>query len=302
MTILTLTPNAQLTKSFDEQVKAGYSDYTILYDEQKNDFSLKIIQGINSGKVTYGVMFFSEQAKSHELIIEVNDLAYRIPSNDRGDYLAPAITLKEDVTIKVIDDNKTVRYSRVINQMTTEAFKANHTNRFNGDGTGIDAISIKRNFNMSSLNVLYIIFGGVVIIFGLIILILLITKKGMFNRDKRVHGVITMQEYARSFEASMVHEEEPLNVDHDFIIRNVDNDVEEEPQIVNMYPFQREYDDDDDAEDVSEMLRSKGYKTDYETATEEEKNDIMLELMKLRDFRDITKNQYQQEVIKLWKK
>ena len=53
---------------------------------------------------------------------------------------------------------------------------------------------------------------------------------------------------------------------------------------------------------LRKYLRDKGFNVDYPSLSEAEKNEIMLELMLLRDLKDITLEQYQQEVIKLWSK
>ena len=55
-------------------------------------------------------------------------------------------------------------------------------------------------------------------------------------------------------------------------------------------------------EDIKAYLQSLGYITDYKLLSEEEKNKIMLELMRLKDTEQITLKKYYEETYQLWKK
>lgn len=54
--------------------------------------------------------------------------------------------------------------------------------------------------------------------------------------------------------------------------------------------------------DIKELLENRGYKTDYSEMTEDEKNEVMVYFMILRNNNEISSEQYQEEVVRLWKK
>ena len=58
--------------------------------------------------------------------------------------------------------------------------------------------------------------------------------------------------------------------------------------------------DFDEERDISELLKQKGFDTNYSSLSTDDKNKIMLELMKMKEFNEITNEEYRAEVIKLW--
>ena len=48
------------------------------------------------------------------------------------------------------------------------------------------------------------------------------------------------------------------------------------------------------------LLQNKGFNTNYKELSNDSKNEIMLELMKMRHLQEITDEEYRSEVIKLW--
>lgn len=54
--------------------------------------------------------------------------------------------------------------------------------------------------------------------------------------------------------------------------------------------------------DIKAYLREKGYITNYASLSEEEKNRVMLELIKLKNEKRISQDRYYEETGELWKK
>src|SRR5690606_11966949 len=133
----------------------------------------------------------------------------------------------------------------------------------------------------------------------IIIFIFFKRKKGVFSEEKRKDNVFNYREYLNDLVANQNNE----TYQDDSIIIPQDEVNEEQVKPEKAYERQRFYEDEvDDFIDIEKVLREKGYKTDYKVASEEEKNQIMLELMKMRDLHEISQTQYREEIIKLWKK
>lgn len=295
-----LLPSIALFDSFDGDVDQGYTSYTIIDEYENTYFRIKIIQGIESNRVLFGVVLFNAQARSHEMQVVIDNQAYMIPKNTRGDYYAPAIQAKGDVEIQVVDEIGNIRYRKEIVLLSEDDFTSAHSNILTGQSQGIALTSLRRYTNISGLTLLAIIFGTITIISLGIIILMVILKRGIFHPDRQLNEVFQYRDFITSLEK----EEQQRDVVEQNNIQKKEEE-KEETKIINLYPYMREYDDEDDYEgqmDITKYLREKGYNTNYKQATVEEKNDIMLELMKMRDFHDITEEQYKKEVIKLWSK
>lgn len=291
-----LLPAIPFFNEFDIQVESGYAQYVVLDDYETPDFRIKIVLGVYNDQVTYGVAMYSADARRHNLVIEINDKAYQIRANQRGDASAPAISYEEATTFFVFDEKGNARYTNDIEVMTKMEFLAAYRDTLLGQDTGYSLTPLQRIITLSGAAILTIVFAGVALIFGGIILYLFVTKKGMFDPEHKLRNVLNFKDYTEMMLKN--------NMDD---LRNIETDesIEEIPsnQSINPNAQLREYDEEIEATfDVKAYLAGKGYNTDYANATDEEKNDIMLELMKMRDFNDISKEIYQKEVIELWRK
>lgn len=291
------TPIDQGLEDFNSQVQDGYSQYTVLYENTNTYYRLKIIEGVNDGKVNFGIYLFNIQSKSHRLVIEVGNSSYTLKTNSRGDYIVPAFSIEDEAKIFIIDEMNSIRYTLNIKNKSVSDFEK-YEEIFDGNGQGLSKEKLRLTVNLETMDIITIVFIIVSCVFGVVLVLMYIFKLGMFNPNRRKANVYNFRPtiYVQEYE----HDEE---TDHLEIDRTRFERVqEEEPQVVNMYPYQREYDDEDDDVDVGEILRNDGFNTDYSSLSEEEKNQIMLELMMLRDKKIISISSYKKEVIKLWKK
>ena len=71
-----------------------------------------------------------------------------------------------------------------------------------------------------------------------------------------------------------------------------------------VYERTRDYDDeiDDNRPSVKSILSSRGFNTNYPDMSVEDKNKVMVELMMMREQKVINNDEYQHEIVDLWKK
>lgn len=296
--LLASTPSSESLNQFNSSINDGYQKYEVMEEKSNIYYTFKLIRGINNNKMYFGAFLFNEDSKSHKLAMIIDETQYSLPQTSRGDYVIPAMKLEDDVIIRILDELNNERARYTINKITVEEFNNKTTGIINGLNKGLS--ETKSNLNLNFMTLIVYIFGGIIIVFGGILVYMIIAKKGLFNENKRKSEVFNFREYVEKMTGQNTMDENIVLSDED--INEVRNpQVEEEAQIVNMYPYQREYDDDDEEVDVKKLLQNRGFNTDYQVLNENEKNMIMLELMKMRDLHEITREQYQKEIISLWK-
>ena len=297
--LATLLPYQEGMQKFTNEISEGYEEYIVLYGKTEEEatnsyYTLKIVKGINDNQVTYGFYLYNDQSRSHTVVITANGKNYYPKTDSRGDYYYPAIELKTDNTLQVYDENDKVRYEVTIVQESKESFLGRDL-LILGNNQGIEVTQLSGLQKISLVSLLQIIFGSFVFLFGIVLLIMFVSKKGLFNKEKRQENVFDFNAFINEINSQkpIIIEDEPL--------RDDDDDVPLDAQIpVNNYPNIREYEDEED--DISDLIIRAGFSTDYMHMTEEKKDEIMLYLMRIRDEGKITSEQYRQEVIKLWKK
>ena len=97
-------------------------------------------------------------------------------------------------------------------------------------------------------------------------------------------------------------------VDVDNIIDLKEDDYEvsrEEEESKEVYDKVKDdffYSDEASGFDIKGYLKDKGFVLEYKAINDDEKNQIMMELIKLKNERKITNDEYLEEVYELWKK
>ena len=138
------------------------------------------------------------------------------------------------------------------------------------------------NKRSNSLDILIYVMLGIITLSIIIILILFFLKKGFFNKERRKIGVIKMRELYE--EPSSVHSDDEFLLD-------IENDLKD----------QKDEETKDKITDIKEYLKSSGFNTNYHELDENEKNQIMLKLMYLKDNSLISLDRYYEETQELWK-
>lgn len=293
-----VAPATEILNDFNEEIDSGYQAYTIIKEESHQYYDLKIIQGVNDDKISFGIMLANVNPQSHTIKVSMNNRQYVLSKSNRGDYNHPAIKYNSDIIIN-IDDGVSVKPIAEISHITPEQFLAGD-NIITGDNQGLRMEALGGSgINLNRMGLLSFIFGGVIIFTSIIIFIFYKRRKGIFAEHKRKENVFDYREFVNQYVANNTEEA----VAHgNYVVP--EEDIKEEVQIPQKaYERQRFYEEEvEDFIDVEKILKEKGFNTDYQNALEFEKNEIMLELMKMRDLREISQTQYHEEAIKLWKK
>lgn len=288
-----LLSNIQTTRkdAFFEEVKKGYSSYEIVENEENEDYILGVVRGINKNRASLGIYFYSICEDEYYLTVADNTNEYKFKTNDAKEINNPAITFSSNLTIKVYNCD-----DELIHSLTVQMVRAATFTGTQGEGKGISFSSPNQVGGLSkSLIVFYIIGIGIIALSAIIIILLKINKRGMFDDEKRKEGIDDFKAFEHQYVNEQIHNEE----DNVYDIPSDDYNVEETEQV---YERSRDYDDEDIVRDVKGILKQRGLNTLYEGMSVEEKNKVMVELMMMREQSIITNEEYQHEIIDLWKK
>lgn len=285
---------------FDEKINKSYEKYAEYYDYTNDNFSLKIIRGKVNGKYTYGICFSNAFAKTYNIELYSEGEKFILESDRRGDICVLALSeIKSEYVIYVYKDSEVVNLpvKAIIQPFDESDFVQSGASKISygeNKGATITKLSKEKNVNFD-----YLLPGICFISVGCLIIILIFakTKKGMFSKEKRKEGTFNFKEFLSS-----EFNEEPKS-EFDIIdinpLEETNDEAETEREI-----YQKSLRDDEFEESnfpLADYLRDKGFITDYKFASEDEKQKIMLELMKLKDDKKITEDEYLEEAYKLWK-
>lgn len=282
---------------FEDEIKDAYKMYYSDYLYETKNYSLSVYCGIVNDEATYAISFVSSRAGEYTIKISDGENIYDVkPYNSRGDIKIIALE-KQEKNLEIIiykGSNKQSLPKRAILEVIEKEDIFLRSNIFNGNDKGSKITKLNNNTN----GMIYLLMIGsisIIIGCGTIILVLVSLKKGMFNSKNRKEGVFNFKEFV-----NQQIEEDRVN---QFEIVEIEPEEEEDvPTEREIYSKMNKYDDEERSEfPLSDYLRDRGFMTDYKIASEEEKQQIMLELMRLRDEKKITNDDYLEEAYKLWK-
>ena len=275
---------------FYENVSNSYNYYENYENINTENYELTIIRGLINNKAYYGI-YFNSLNGTNDLQIIYEDTRYSVSDKDKdGSFVI--VSLRSDNIYELVlrSDGK----DQVLKKL--EIFLPSSVDKDKmivGEGNG----PVEPEFVLVKLNspiVQYAIYVSIAVIcFSvLIIFLLFIFRKGFFNKEKRKMRIVnTMAIYNSKSQA--------LNED-DLI-----TPVEEPTDEVNEYIREENYSSDNkeyEVTDIKEYLKSYGFNTNYSSLSDEEKNQIMLRLMFLKDNHKISLDNYYEETKQLWKK
>ncbi|HOH18269.1 MAG TPA: hypothetical protein PK087_02975, partial [Bacilli bacterium] len=275
--------------SFDEEVNRAYAEYQV-YDEYANSYyAIKLVYGIVNDKMSYGVSFFSEQAQAFTLKIAYQNQVYLLPTDNRGDIKLIALNLKEASTFSLLvydKDNHLQALNRFQNiEVVPKNDFLNLPNHNVGLNEGVKFVSLN-SINWSPLTIFYLGLLVVFMICAVVIIIFYWRKKGFFEKENR----------ESFFEVEVIPSAEAVNGEEETFVQT--------PLIEPIKEEQFIWEDDDEQSkiDIPSHLQSLGLSTQYQDLSEMERFKIMEVLIKLRDEKLITNDDYLKEVAKLWRK
>lgn len=306
---LTFFANVRL-EDYQDRIHQGYEFYEVLIEEQNQYYTLNITWGVNKNQINYSVYFYNDKPNHLSLRVIRNDYSYNLPSDSRGDIVVESFSVDNTESLFIVLLDRDNHLYRTVN-LPLASDKAEFLLRTNefivGENKGLKTINLKQIYNPSK--VILLVVGLFVIIFLSIIaiLILYVTKTGVFRKKDQVINE-PMQEYYQDLERTLRRfaEEAQLTIERmqsTEMVEENKKEITDEPTQVYKRLLRYEFEDDSEILfDIKKHLQDKGFITDYHLLSEEEKNLIMVELMILRDQKIISIDQYNQEVIRLWQK
>lgn len=258
--------------NFNSTCNEGYEYYLNCLEKDESTYYLRVNFGGIGDEVSYSFCFLSLEANEYTLKIIQDNKNYDLPSDDRGDYFVYRLVTEKNIELGIYKEN--ILTDHIVVNLYQKSDILSMDSVLHGEGKGLNATNLNGN-NLNITPVLAIIFSSIIIICIIIILVLSILKKGWFNKKNRQ---ATITQYATA-EVEVVEE----TVTEPFPKSNT-----EKPHF------------EEDDRDISLILQAKGFNTDYANLEMTEKNKIMLELMRMKDFKEISESEYRSEVIKLW--
>lgn len=299
--LLNLSFALDFTNAFDLEVQNAYEKYQV-YDEYESPYySLKVIYGLVNDEIRYGICFFSMQAKEYSMVIVYQGQQYTLPSNKRGDVSVVALALKasETFSLEVYDQAKQYQSSSVfqnISVITKEDF-LNLSNLETGFNQGTKTTKLSFIQSWSSLSVFYYGLLGVFGICALVLIIFYWRKKGFF--DDAIRQDVSEPQIL----PLMNTQEQPTSDEFEEFVQPTNNEFEgfEQPQNHKAL-YHHEWQEEEPSNfDIKAHLEALGFLVNYHMLLEHEKFMIMKELIHLRDQKQITQDEYLEEVSHLWK-
>ncbi|MGD9886390.1 MAG: hypothetical protein AB7T03_00325 [Bacilli bacterium] len=273
---------------FDDEVNRVYSTYRLVDDYENPYYAIKLVHGLVNDQMTYGVSFFSSQAKQYSLKMSYQNQVYDLPCNRRGDINIVALNLKEGSTFSLIvfdydEHPQSLTRFQNINVISKTEFLT-LSNPTTGLGEGMKPLKLRTILSWSPLTIFYFAMLFVFLICALVLIIFYWQKKGFFEKttDENIDSKNTMFDDLKEEDSPLI--QEPI------LASSFDQkpvwEEEEIPTVVN----------------VKEHLSLLGLNTNYQVMSDGEKFQVMSELIKLRDQKLLSKDDYLMEVMLLWKK
>lgn len=295
--IATFFANISL-EDFQSEVETTYFAYEYRLNEHNEYFSLVIVRGIHNDQFSYGVYFYNQTASTLKLSLQQNERYYRLKHDNRGDVVATAFTPKSSEYISfIVTDSQGRSYFQIdIQNLPKEEVLLRSSILFGQNNPGATE-SMSRVRSSELIIAMVIALSGIVVLCISIIIIWWATKKGMFKKEVREQDLFLFGKYYDKLPSRS--EDELVNSYFDKM--DFEENQKQEDSVFEKPYFSR-YEEDilESKFDVEGHLRNMGLSITYYGITEEEKNRIMLELMKLRNSKELSDAQYQEEVVKLW--
>ena len=301
--------NVEVDPNFESEMIDSYEEYALVEEYTNNYYDLQLYIGKVNEKVYYGIYFKNNIPNQYYIKISLDDKIYNLDRNQRGDTIATAIDLNNSNNFSILVYNKDGFYQYGINSFqnieTMEIDEFNSLeNKIVGQGNGILSAKLKSDINMDKRLIIYIVLVSVFLVCGLIILIFYKRKKGMFNSDIKSANVFNFKEFLQSSTPSFEENQSYNNYpERDFVVSEeiVEEETKEPEKVVNQTYVWQHYEEEKSDFDFRSHLSNMNLPTNYKQASAEEKNNIMLELMRLRDQDKITHDDYLDEISELWK-
>lgn len=279
---------------FLSNINTAYDKYNVQIEEKQN-FTVAVVQGICNGNLSCGVFLSSYEPGAYMVKIFVDGKEYILSTDSRKDTLVYSVSIPNKETFVCVYDkvgNASTKRWEMKLSVHSEADLNNLGNINVGMNQGVEISAMTRQYSLQSVIIFIISISAFIVLVGILIIVFLKkNKKGIFSEENKENDLHFFEKYQED------------DNDEDEYTRE-DNIVLKDDEVKEVYEKRAYYDidNDDNDIDVKDLLRENNYRTDYQFMNEEEKNLVMLFLMKLRYEGKITENQYKEETNKLWRK
>ena len=254
-----------------------YKEYNII-DASTNDYSLMIVEGICNNDFSYGFCLVHKQDTRYSIEVLINGLSYKTNTDEVGDvcYIALKDTGNVIVNLYESDDIKVYEYK----------VNTNHLYEFQGKDKGYSFEYVLLSDTKYILIHVALISLGVVALAFIVILIFKINKIGMFNPERKKEIEEKVKQELKEYDDEYQYDDEYVDA---YEVQD-DKEENESPKIIHEYI------------DLDKYFEEHNLSRDYENLCEKEKEEIMLQLMYLKDNSLIDLETYEDEIARLWKK
>lgn len=302
LTFLSLTFFANISlEEFEQNVDTAYYAYRYKLIEHNEYFSMVIVEGIHNDELAYGVYFYNQTSGALKLNIMQNEIYYKLDSDKRNDVVVVAFHAKDATTLSfIVSDQQDRTYYQFEVILRDKALILTQADLVFGSNETTQVAKLNRVASTELTIAIIIGLGSIIVLCLTVLTLWWAGKKGMFKKETRAQDLFLFgQHYTH-----LPSREEDSLVNQYFEKMNIEED--DQPKDIGVYnkPYYSRYEEDLKINnfDVERHLLDKGFSTNYGLLQEEEKNGVMLELMKLRESKELSQEQYQEEVIKLWMK
>ena len=267
-----------------------YSYYKVIAQEETTDYNYYVVQGLVNNVSCYGICYINN-TNDYIFNISYGGTRYRFNHYDKNNN-SYCVAIKSEEPIKAfISDNKG-------NEKELFALKVFFTNQFDKSD------AIEGNGNISKFNdfslmkqkskvIIYVTYISIITIglFLVGIVIIVIVNKIKNKKEHEKIGNVNMKELYEKESTSHVSDDYFVDME-DIKNHYKKEEVNEPKEIVS----------NNKIGDIKEYLKNEGFITDYRILSEDEKNQIMVKLMILKEEKKITDDEYYKETKELWKK
>ena len=274
-------------------VNTAYEKYNVCVEEKEN-YTVAVVQGICNGSISCGVFLSSYEPGAYVVKIFVDGKEYALASDSRKDTLVYSVNIPNKETFVCVYDSvgnaSTKRWEMKLT-VHNEADLESLGNINVGMNQGIEVSAMTRQYSLRSIIIFVISISSFIVLVGILVIVFLKkNKKGVFSDNLEENDLKFFDFNEHADESS-----EELNNDNNIVL--------DDSEVKEVYEKRAYYDNDEDNNSsVKDILKENDYRTDYNNMTEEEKNKVMLFLMKLRYQNKISEEQYKEEANRLWRK
>lgn len=283
-----LNTNDSFIDEFYTACDEEYSYYKVIANESNSTFDYIIVQGLINDVACYGVCY-TNNSGNYTFNISYGGSRYRFNKTDNNNSYCVAIKSEEPIKGFITDSKGSDKELFALKVFFTNQFDKTNAITGNGNVKKFNDFSLMK---MRSRIITVIIYASAstILLFGLGTLIIFLIRHHQFKKEKSEIGNMNIkdllnEESSNKFDEESIFDQNDIKTKNEEIVLDKDDYEEIKPN-----------------RDVKEILRNEGFITDYKVLSEDEKNQIMVKLMILKNNKEISLEDYQKETKELWKK